>query len=180
MSRTAYIGLGSNISSPTGPPSEIVLAAIESLATVGSIVARSSLYRTAPVGYQNQPAFINAAVALRTDLEPERLLKCLLAIERSFGRDRATGVPKGPRTLDLDLLLMNGLIYESPTLTVPHPELPHRRFVLAPLAEIGPDLHHPVLRRTMRELLAELPDEGPNRAGAIQILRPTSPAYRDI
>lgn len=180
MSQTAYIGLGSNVSTTAGPPSEIVLAAIESLATIGGVIARSSLYRTAPVGYQNQPAFINAAAALRTDQDPERLLKCLLAIERSFGRDRATGVPKGPRTLDLDLLLIDGLILETPTLTLPHPELPHRRFVLAPLAEIAPDLLHPVLRTTIRELLAELPAEGPNSSGAIQILLPRSPAYRGI
>jgi 2-amino-4-hydroxy-6-hydroxymethyldihydropteridine diphosphokinase len=180
MPQTAYIGLGSNISSPAGPPSEIVPAAIESLATVGVILARSSLYRTAPVGHQNQPPFVNAAVALRTGEEPERLLKYLLAIERSFGRDRAISTPKGPRTLDLDLLLLNGLIYESPSLTVPHPELPHRRFVLAPLAEIAPDLVHPVLLRTMRELLDELPDEGPNSRNSIQVLRPASPEYRGI
>jgi 2-amino-4-hydroxy-6-hydroxymethyldihydropteridine diphosphokinase len=180
MSQTAYIGLGSNLSSPAGPPSEIVLAAIESLATIGGISARSSLYRTAPVGYQNQPAFINAAIALRTGQDPESLLKCLLAIERSFGRDRATGVPKGPRTLDLDLLLMDGLVLETPSLTLPHPELAHRRFVLAPLAEIAPDLLHPVLRRRMRELLAELPIDGPNNADAIQILPSAGPAYRGI
>jgi 2-amino-4-hydroxy-6-hydroxymethyldihydropteridine diphosphokinase len=180
MPQTAYIGIGSNIASPAGPPSEIVPAAIESLATAGVILARSSLYRTAPVGYENQPPFINAAVALRTDRDPERLLKCLLAIERSFGRDRATGVPKGPRTLDLDLLLMDGIIHESPSLTLPHPELPHRRFVLAPLAEIAPGALHPVLLRTIRELLAELPDEGPNSRSAIRILRSANPGHFSI
>jgi 2-amino-4-hydroxy-6-hydroxymethyldihydropteridine diphosphokinase len=170
MPQTAYIGIGSNLGSPAGPPAEIVNAAIESLATMGTILARSSLYRTAPVGYETQPAFVNAAVALRTSQDPERLLKCLLAIERSFGRDRASGIPKGPRTLDLDLLLIDNVIYESPSLVVPHPELPHRRFVLAPLAEIAPSLVHPVLTRTIRELLDELPDEGPNRSSAVRIL----------
>jgi 2-amino-4-hydroxy-6-hydroxymethyldihydropteridine diphosphokinase len=180
MPQTAYIGIGSNLDSPAGSPAEIVRAAIESLATVGAILARSSLYRTAPVGYENQPAFVNAAVALRTSHDPERLLKCLLAVERSFGRDRATSVPKGPRNLDLDLLLIDNLIYESPLLVVPHPELPHRRFVLAPLAEIAPSLVHPVLTRTIRELLAELPDEGPNRSSAVQILDCADPSqYHD-
>lgn len=175
MFQVAYIGLGSNLGSPAGAPAEIVSAAVESLATLGVIVARSSLYRTEPVGYAGQPAFVNAAVALRTDLDPERLLNCLLVIERSFGRDRAASVPKGPRTLDLDLLLMGDVILELPSLVVPHPELPHRRFVLAPLAEIAPDVMHPVFLRTVREMLAELPDEGANSRSAVQVLRPANP-----
>jgi 2-amino-4-hydroxy-6-hydroxymethyldihydropteridine diphosphokinase len=177
MPQIAYIGLGSNVDSPAGPPIEIVRAAIESLATIGTILVRSSLYRTAPVGYEHQPPFVNAVVAVRTDQHPERLLKCLLAIECSFGRVRDPSIPKGPRTLDLDLLLMDGLIYESPSLIVPHPELPHRRFVLAPLAEIAPDVVHPVLMRTMRELLEGLPDEGPNSRSAVQILSRANPGY---
>lgn len=175
MCQVAYIGLGSNLGSPAGDPAEIVSAAIESLGTLGIIDARSSLYRTEPVGYAGQPGFVNAVVALRTDLDPERLLNCLLVIERSFGRDRATSVPKGPRTLDLDLLLMGDVIFESPSLVLPHPEFSHRRFVLAPLAEIAPSAVHPVLLRTVREMLAELPDEGANSRSAVQVLRPANP-----
>jgi len=175
MSQIAYIGLGSNLDSPAGAPAEIVSAAIESLGTLGVIHVRSSLYRTEPVGYAGQPAFVNAVVAVRTDMDPEKLLNCLLVIERSFGRDRASSVPKGPRTLDLDLLLMGDLIFESPSLVVPHPELAHRRFVLAPLAEIAPNMVHPVLMRTVHQMLAELPDEGANSRSAVQVLRPANP-----
>lgn len=169
----AYIGLGSNVASRAGSPAQTVLAAMESLASLGDVIARSSLYETAPVGYVDQPAFINAAVAVRISLDPERLLDALLTIEREYGRDRGSGVPKGPRTLDLDLLLIedasgNGLLRESQTLTLPHPAIAERRFVLAPLAEIAPELRHPILRRTIRELLAKMPQD--TRGGAVRML----------
>src|ERR1700741_1894229 len=107
--QVAYIGLGSNLHSPAGTPAETVVAAADSLATIGNIVACSSLYRTEPVGHRDQPAFVNAAIGLRTDRGSETVLESLLAIERSFGRDRRTAVAKGPRKLDLDLLLMGAL-----------------------------------------------------------------------
>src|SRR5882757_1556736 len=101
----AAIGLGANLPSAAGAPAATIAAAIERLGAYGRITARSALYRTAPVGYLDQPAFVNAAVLMETELAPLLLLDALLGIERSFGRDRGSGPPKGPRMLDLDLLL---------------------------------------------------------------------------
>lgn len=162
----AWIGLGSNLPSPAGPPAETIEAALLALETIGEVTARSSLYETAPVGMTNQPAFVNAIAVLKSTDSPEALLEKLLAIERDFGRDRRNSPPKGPRTLDLDLLLVDDLIVNTASLSLPHPALAERRFVLVPLAEIAPELWHPVLHKTMRDLLADLPNDD-----AVRILR---------
>jgi 2-amino-4-hydroxy-6-hydroxymethyldihydropteridine diphosphokinase len=153
----AYIALGSNL----GDREKILTAATDRLGRLGRVMARSSLYETEPVGYRDQPAFLNAVLALETKLEPLPLLHALLSIERELGRDRSHGVHNGPRTLDLDLLL---------ELTLPHPALSQRRFVLAPLAEIAPELRHPQRKQTMADLLAHLPNEGENRASSVRRL----------
>ncbi|MDR2189466.1 MAG: 2-amino-4-hydroxy-6-hydroxymethyldihydropteridine diphosphokinase [Azonexus sp.] len=138
MSR-AYIALGANL----GDPACTLRAAFGVLANLPDVRLRrcSSLYRTAPVGYARQPDFINAAALVETALEPLPLLAELLAIEDRFGRQRSE--KNGPRSLDLDLLLYDDRRFNQPQLTVPHPRLHLRAFVLQPLAEIAPDLTLP-------------------------------------
>lgn len=168
--QTAYIGLGSNLASFAGTPIQTIHAALSALAELGEVSGCSSLYETAPVGFVDQPPFVNAVAMLRTSDTPEKLLEGLLQIEHRFGRDRNSGPPKGPRTLDLDLLLVDDLIVNTPLLTLPHPALAERRFVLAPLVELAPQLVPPQSGKTLGELLQALPDSGDNRITGVRVL----------
>jgi 2-amino-4-hydroxy-6-hydroxymethyldihydropteridine diphosphokinase len=153
---TAAIALGSNLPSPFGPPDANLREALNRMSALGRIQAISSFHITAPVGYLDQPQFVNAAALLETTLAPLELLHGLLEIERTMGRDRASAPPKGPRIIDLDLLLYGDLILTTPELTLPHPAMHQRAFVLAPLAEIAPTMRHPTLHATIAEILAAL------------------------
>jgi 2-amino-4-hydroxy-6-hydroxymethyldihydropteridine diphosphokinase len=153
---TAYIALGANIPGPAGTPRQTLDAAMLRLGGLGRLAARSSYYATAPVGYSDQPEFLNAAAAIETDLPPDALLDRLLGIERSLGRDRSHGIPNGPRTLDLDLLLYGDRIVDTQALQLPHPRMTERSFVLIPLVEIAPQRIHPRAGRSMKELLQDL------------------------
>jgi 2-amino-4-hydroxy-6-hydroxymethyldihydropteridine diphosphokinase len=132
----AYIGLGANL----GDREATMRRAIELLGD--GVVAVSSFRETDPVGYEDQPRFLNAAVALETELSPRELLDRLLAVERELGRTR-DGPRYGPRTIDLDLLLYGEAVVEEQGLRVPHPRLAERRFALEPLAELDPGLTIP-------------------------------------
>jgi 2-amino-4-hydroxy-6-hydroxymethyldihydropteridine diphosphokinase len=148
---TIYLSLGSNV----GDRARNLNAAIERLRAFGEIVAVSSFYETEPVEFTEQPWFLNCAVKLETEKTSQQLLAGILEIEQELGRRR--GQQKGPRTIDLDILLFGGSIVDDPGLTIPHPAIHERRFVLEPLAEIAPEVLHPVFKRTIRELRDGLP-----------------------
>jgi len=151
--KVAWIGLGSNV----GDRVAALARAAGLLEAAGvSIVARSSIYRTAPVDVLDQPEFLNQVLAVRTALEPRALLEVCLEVERSMGRIRRRD--KGPREIDLDLLMYGDTVLDEPGLQLPHPRLHLRRFVLVPLAEIAPDLVHPTLKVPIASLLGRCPD----------------------
>lgn len=169
---TAYIALGANL----GDREQTLRSAIAALRRLGTLEAASSFYETAPVGMVEQPDFLNAVIALRTTLLPQELMTALLRIEQQHGRDRSVSVPKGPRTLDLDLLSYGDVVMEMPTLTLPHPSLAERRFVLVPLAEIAPQWRHPVSRKTAAGLLSELPQRSGESSQNIRKMDPSTPS----
>jgi 2-amino-4-hydroxy-6-hydroxymethyldihydropteridine diphosphokinase len=157
MIQNAYVGLGSNLGDRAGQ----LLLAVRGMFDAGLDVIRlSSIYETDPVGNEDQPAFLNLVAELRgpTLPSPVQLLARLLRIEYSLGRKRE--VPLGPRTIDLDLLIVKDELVNTEFLTLPHPRLHLRRFVLVPLNELVPDLVHPVLKKTVHELLEHTKDAG--------------------
>ncbi len=150
------LGLGANLPSSAGPPLATLEAALAALQAAGvRLVARSRWYRTAPVPASDQPWFVNAVVSVETDLEPPELLALLQKIELAFGRRR--GVPNAARTLDLDILDYEGRVEEKAGLTLPHPRLHERAFVLLPLHDVAPSWRHPTRGKTVTELIAALP-----------------------
>ena len=151
MDEAVYLSLGSNV----GHRNRNLREAIRALEAVGSVAAVSGFYETEPVDFADQAWFLNCAVAMESLVSPERMMAELLRLERKLGRERIHR--KGPRTIDIDILMFGERIVDSPNLKIPHPAMQGRRFVLAPLAEIAPEAKHPVMKRTVRELLAELP-----------------------
>jgi 2-amino-4-hydroxy-6-hydroxymethyldihydropteridine diphosphokinase len=165
--QTAYIGMGGNVASKAGAPEETLAAAAGRLDSLGRVVARSSLYSTEPVGFAAQPRFVNAVVALATELTARELLDGLLAIEQEFGRDRTTGIENGPRTLDLDILLFGDWILRETDLEIPHPRLAERAFVLILLNEIAASVVVPGCGATVAQLLASLLELSKSRSDAV-------------
>jgi len=150
---TVYLSLGSN----RGDRAENIALAIAALRQRGvRVTQESSLYETEPLEIREQPWFLNCAIAAETEFSPQRLMEVLLEIEREMGRERL--VPKGPRLIDMDILLYGSDIVRGPGLEIPHPRMAERKFVLVPLAEIAGEANHPVAMMTIAEMLEATAD----------------------
>jgi 2-amino-4-hydroxy-6-hydroxymethyldihydropteridine diphosphokinase len=161
--KTVYLSLGSNV----GDREAMLRSALEALPAAGVEVARtSSLYETEPRDFRDQPWFLNMIAECRTDLFPVQLLGRLQKIEAQLGRKRA--IPKGPRSIDIDIILFGRAIVRTPALEIPHPRFRERRFVLEPLKELAPDLRDPVSRRTIADLVTGVADQKVRLYNAVQ------------
>jgi len=155
MGHIAYIGFGSNLDDKIGY-CEKAIAAILDLDN-HKLLAKSSFYKTEPLGYPDQDWFINGVIQIESDLEPYHLFYALKEIESRLGRTNT--VRWGPREIDLDLLIYEDWVIQTVDLQIPHPRIQERQFVLIPLAEIDPHLIHPILHKTIRELLKEIKED---------------------
>lgn len=151
MHKFVYLSLGSNL----GDRPVNLKFAIDRLRDLGEVVAVSAFYETEPVEVTAQPWFLNCVLKLETEKMPRQLLAGILGLEHEMGRERKQ--KKGPRLIDIDILLFGNSIIQLPGLTVPHPAMHERRFVLEPLAEIAPEVRHPVLKKSILELREALP-----------------------
>lgn len=166
MKKNIYLALGSNL----GDRRSNLETAIGRLSPEARVIQLSSIYQTPPWGYEDQPPFLNMVVKVETRLTPENLLKFIKNLEIEMGRKGS--FRNGPRLIDLDILLYGKLVSVQPGLVIPHPRLHERAFVLVPLAEIAPDLVHPVMKVTILELLSRVDSRGIQREGKISAKNP--------
>lgn len=158
--KRVYLSLGANL----GDREAALREALSQLGAAGIRILRvSSLYETEPRDVPDQPWFLNAVVEAETELFPKQLLARTQAVEQAMGRKKTR--PKGPRSIDVDILLYGNAVVDTETLVIPHPRMHERRFVLEPLAELAPELRHPVMRMTVREMLAGVQDQVVRRLG---------------
>lgn len=154
MSHTLFIALGSNLGDRLANLREAIAGLVPEI----RLLHASPVYETPPWGFPDQPAFLNQVIQTETDLKPQEVLKKLKGLEAEMGRVKTFRY--GPRLIDLDILLYDDLVVETPGLTIPHPHLAERAFVLVPLADLAPELQHPVLHSSMSALLERVDQEG--------------------